>query len=206
MDYGHGNNCPGKCSPDKSFYEWRFTHDVGREITARLRDMGHHVVETWSHDYEPLSDPHRVCTSRQLRDALNYRWRQANLLCKRFGTRGTLLVSVHVNAAGGDGKWHDARGYQVMVGTKASAASKRLARLIYDEADAAGLRGNRAVPAAHCWTQQLAMCDYTLCPAVLTESLFYDNRDDLAILQSAAGREKIIAAHIGGITKYLKNL
>ena len=47
------------------------------------------------------------------------------------------------------------------------------------------------------------MCDRTLCPAVLTESLFYDNKGDLAILKSAEGKERIVQAHVDGIINYL---
>lgn len=90
-----------------------------------------------------------------------------------------------------------------MVGKKASANSKRLAKCIYDEAAKRDLQGNRAVPSGHYWPQSLAMCDRTACPAVLTESLFYDNKEDLAILKSPEGKERIVQAHVEGIIKYL---
>ena len=32
LDAGHGSDTPGKCSPDKSLYEWQFN----REIVAML--------------------------------------------------------------------------------------------------------------------------------------------------------------------------
>ncbi len=75
-----------------------------------------------------------------------------------------------------------------MVGLKAFVNSRRLAKCIYDEAANRNLQGNRYVPEGHYWPQSLAMCDRTLCPAVLTESLFYDNKGDLAILKSAEGK------------------
>ena len=93
-----------------------------------------------------------------------------------------------------------------MVGKKASANSKRLARLIYDEADKQGLRGNRSVPKERYWVQGLCMCDSTKCPAVLTESLFYDSKSDLAILKSAEGKAKLVRLHVEGIIKYVEGL
>ncbi len=203
LDYGHGSNCPGKCSPDKTFYEWRMTREYGMEIARRLRARGYIVHEIWAKDHEPLSTPGVTCNRTQLNAALNWRWKEVNKLCARYGASNCILISIHANAAGGDGKWHDATGFCSMVGKKASANSKRLAKCIYDEAAKRDLQGNRAVPSGHNWPQSLAMCDRTACPAVLTESLFYDNKEDLAILKSPEGKERIVQAHVEGIIKYL---
>lgn len=204
MDYGHGDNCHYKCSPDKSFYEWQFNREIGKEVARRLRVMGYNVIEIWTHDHEPLSTPGKMCNKTQLNAALNWRWKEVNKICSKYGTSNCIMISFHSNAAGADGKWHDARGFCSMVGKKSSANSKRLAKCIYDEAAKRGLQGNRYVPAGHYWEQKLAMCDSTLCPAVLTESLFYDNKDDLSILKSAEGKELIVQAHVDGIDKYIK--
>ncbi len=203
LDYGHGSNCPGKCSPDKTFYEWRMTREYGMEIARRLRARGYIVHEIWAKDHEPLSTPGVMCNKTQLNAALNWRWKEVNKLCARYGASNCILISIHANAAGGDGKWHDATGFCSMVGKKASANSKRLAKCIYDEAAKRDLQGNRAVPSGHYWPQSLAMCDRTACPAVLTESLFYDNKEDLDILKSPEGKERIVQAHVEGIIKYL---
>lgn len=206
LDYGHGCNCPGKSSPDGSFYEWQFTREVGKEIATRLRGMGYVVHETWTQDHEPLSDPNKSCAKKQLDVALNYRWKEVNRICAQFGASNCISISIHANAAGADGKWHDATGFCVMVGRKASIGSKKFARKIYDAADRRGLRGNRSVPPERYWTQGLAMCDRTNCPAVLTESLFYDNKTDLAVLKSAVGKRKIVDLHVEAIDKYVKSL
>lgn len=206
FDYGHGENCPGKYSPDGSFKEWRFSREVGKEIAQQFRAMGYNVHETWTEDHEPLSDPQKTCTKKQLDAALNYRWKEVNRLCSKYGASNCVSISIHANAAGGDGKWHDATGFCVMVGRNASLNSKKLARKIYDAADRRGLRGNRCVPPERYWTQALAMCERTNCPAVLTESLFYDNKGDLAILNSAQGKAKIVELHVEAIAKYVESL
>ena len=204
FDYGHGINCPGKHSPDKSFYEWKFNREIGMEVARRLRAQGYTVIEIWTKDHEPLSTPGVMCNKPQLNAALNWRWKEVNKICSKYGTKNCICVSFHANAAGGDGKWHDATGFCSMVGLKASANSKRLAKCIYDEAAKRGLQGNRYVPSNRCWPKSLAMCDRTACPAVLTESLFYDNQSDLAILKSPEGKERIIQAHVEGIINYIK--
>ena len=206
LDYGHGKNCPGKCSPDKTFYEWKFNRECGMEVARRLRAMGYTVCETWTEDHETLSDPNRKCTKRELNAALNWRAERVNEFCAKYGTKNCISVSIHSNAAGGDGQWHDATGFCVMVGRKASDNSKRLERFIYDEASKRRLKGNRCVPPSRYWVQGLCMCDHTNCPAVLVEALFYDNRSDLAILKSSEGREKIITSIVNGITQYGKTI
>ena len=44
---------------------------------------------------------------------------------------------------------------------------------------------------------------HTRCPAVLTENLFMDNRDDVAFLESAEGSQAIVNLHVEGIRRYL---
>ncbi len=46
----------------------------------------------------------------------------------------------------------------------------------------------------------------TLCPAVVTESFYMDNRSDLEFLQSRAGKQAVIDTHVEGITEYLETL
>lgn len=41
------------------------------------------------------------------------------------------------------------------------------------------------------------------CPAVLTENLFMDNREDVKFLLSARGKQAIIDLHVNGIVYYL---
>ena len=43
----------------------------------------------------------------------------------------------------------------------------------------------------------------TLCAAALTESLFYDNAEDLRFLESTLGRQAIIGLHVRGIISYV---
>ena len=49
----------------------------------------------------------------------------------------------------------------------------------------------------------LYILQHTKCPAVLTENLFQDNREDVDFLLSAAGKASIVELHVRGIAKYL---
>jgi N-acetylmuramoyl-L-alanine amidase len=47
------------------------------------------------------------------------------------------------------------------------------------------------------------MCRDTICPAVLTENLFQDNKEDVNFLLSEKGKQAIVDAHYNGIVKYI---
>ena len=64
LDYGHGCNCPGKCSPDKSFYEWKFTRDVGKEIAKRLHRSRDVDARPRAYD-RPQKDLHQETTRQR---------------------------------------------------------------------------------------------------------------------------------------------
>jgi N-acetylmuramoyl-L-alanine amidase len=45
----------------------------------------------------------------------------------------------------------------------------------------------------------------TSCPAVLTENMFQDNKDDISYLTSDLGKHEIIRTHVEGILWFLEN-
>lgn len=96
----------------------------------------------------------------------------------------------------------NARGWQVYVSPNASSNSKKLAKLLYQEAKKANLQGNRSVPKEEYWVSNLAMCRDTNCPAVLTENLFQDNKEDVEFLLS--NKQTIVDIHYNAIINYLK--
>lgn len=192
IDNGHAKTTAGKRSPDMSFYEWRFNREIAIPLVARLKELGY--------------DAERIVTEDDYDVLLRERCRRVNAWCKKLGTKNVIMVSVHANAAGSGGVWRDARGFSVFVAPNASDASKKLAQSLYAEADKRGLKGNRSVPKSHYWVKSLAMCRDTNCPAVLTENLFYDNREDLAILKSEEGKQMIVDLHVDGIVNYLNSL
>lgn len=187
IDNGHGMETKGKCSPDKTLYEWEWTREIASRIVAELRDLGYDARRLVTEDYDvPLKE----------------RVRRANAICSEKGREKVTLISVHVNAAGGDGKWHDARGFIPFVAQNAGEGSKRLAKLLYDEAVKRGLKGNRWMPKEGYQTKSLAMCRDTHCAAVLTENLFMDNREDCEMLKTEEVKHIITDMHVAAITKY----
>lgn len=189
IDNGHGENTPGKCSPDAALYEWSWTREIARCVVNSLRKQGY--------DAELLV---REDSDVSLRE----RVKRVNAVCAEEGSKNVLCVSIHCNAAGRDGRWYNASGWSVYVGKNASVASKTLARTLYDVADSLDMQGNRSVPKGRYWVQDLAICRDTLCPAVLTENMFMDNREDVKFLLSREGKQKCVDVHVDGIIRYLE--
>ena len=56
------------------------------------------------------------------------------------------------------------------------------------------------------WEENFYILRHSLCPAVLTENFFMDNKSDLEYLQSKAGKQAVVDTHIEGIIEYLDSL
>lgn len=188
LDNGHGSDTQGKCSPDKSLREFAWSREVVNAIDNALSSKGIEVKritpEVWD---VPLST----------------RCQRVNNYCKKYGTNNVLLVSVHINAAGSDGKWHDASGFSVWVAKQCSQWSKELAQLHYAEAEKRNLKGNRSVPSCKYWEANFYILRNTACPAILTENLFMDNKQECEFLKTAKAKEIIADLHVDAIMNYI---
>ncbi len=189
IDNGHGYNTAGKCSPDGRLREYKYTREIAAVLVERLKALGYDAELLTPETYDV---------------SLNIRVRRVNTVCRSVGAKNVLVVSIHNNAAGNKGQWLTAQGWSVHIGLNASKSSKQLASHLAKAAEAQGVKVRRPLAAQDYWPQNLAICRDTLCPAVLTENLFQDNREDVAFLLSDAGREAIVQLHIKGIINYIK--
>lgn len=193
IDNGHGDPplTGGKLSPDSRLREYVYCREIAQRVSRELALRGMDSM---------LLVPEK--TDTPLKD----RVRKVNAWARKLGARNVVLVSIHNNAAGSDGKWHTARGFSVFVSQNASVNSKRLARIFTEQATEARLMGNRWVPDEKYWVKSLAMTRDTLCPAVLTENLFQDNKEDVDFLLSEEGRRAIVSLHVNAIIQYIKEM
>ena len=190
IDNGHGANTPGKCSPDKQIREYSYAREIAFLLEQKLKENGIAAIRI-------VTEENDVPLSRRVS--------RVNTICREFGSQNCCVVSIHLDACPpNDGKWHNARGFSVRIAKNASSRSKKLARLLYEQAEALNLKGNRSVPPEKYWVQNLAICRDTNCAAVLTENLFQDNRDDVAFLLSKKGKDAIVQLHLNGIIKYIE--
>lgn len=194
IDNGHGANTPGKCSPNGRLREYAWSRECAKRLVAALKKKGYDA---------------ELITPEASDVKLQTRVSRVNNICKAVGARNCLLVSIHNNASGGDGKWHDACGWSVFVSKNASENSKKLARMLTVEAMKRELMGNRSVPIQKYWTwswtdKDIYILEKSACPAVLTENMFQDHKGDVDYLLSEEGMTELVDLHVDGITKYVE--
>jgi N-acetylmuramoyl-L-alanine amidase len=212
IDNGHGSDTPGKCSPDRMLKEYLKSREIARELVKALNGR--------------LTNVDAVLLVPEDRDiSLPERCRRANAYCDKYGKDNVLLVSIHCNAAGADGKWKSAGGWCVYTSPGKTKADD-LATEIWNAADkslkdykerfpllqAQGAYDRRQKPMRADWSDgdpdyeaRFYILVHTKCPAVLTESLFQDNKADCDFLLSEEGTNAIVELHADGIINYIKN-
>ena len=210
-DNGHGIDTAGKCSPDKSLREYQKARALVRDIVAKRKAMGYDA---------------RILVPEDKDISLTERCRRVNAICNQYGRENVILVSVHCNAAGGDGKWKTAGGWCVYT-SPGQTKSDVLATSIWNAAQeslnhykerfkvlqAQGAYDKRQTPIRADWADgdpdyeaRFAVLTGTKCAAVLTESLFQDNKADVDFLLSKEGHNAIVDLHVNGVENYIKSL
>ena len=191
----HLKSTPGKCSPDKRLKEYEYSRKVCKTIKSLLENTGYKV-------FIDIEDDDLKMSSSQ---ELSYRCNIVNSLQKKY--KNCIYVSIHVNAAGADGNWHTATGWEAYTSTGITSADK-LANCLYDSAKI-NLVGKKLRtdysdkdPDKE---SNFYVLKHTNCPAVLTENFFQDNKDDVDFLLSDEGFHKIVKTHVEGILKYIKD-
>lgn len=191
----HQKSILGKGSPDGKFREYKYSREICKAVSEILKDMGYQVFIDIEDDDLNLSQ------SKEL----SLRCRIVNELVKQY--KNCIYVSIHVNAAASDGKWHTGTGWEIYTSPGKTKADS-LAKCIYESAKNnltnVKLRtdfsdGDPDKEA------NLYVLNHTNCPAVLTENLFQDNKTDVDYLLSDEGIHSIIRLHVEGILKYIKD-
>ena len=192
IDNGHGENTPGKRSPDGLFREYKYVREIAEEIERELLSRGYDAERIVRETVDvPLSErSHRV-----------------NEICRKLGAANVILVSIHCNAAG-NGEWKNARGWAAYT-SKGNTKADILANFLYEAAEnnfpGKTIRKDFQDGDPD-WEENFHMLAKTKCPAVLTENFFMDNQKDVSYLLSLEGRTSIVRAHIEGIINYIKSV
>lgn len=185
IDNGHGVDTAGKRSPDGRLLEYAYARVIALRLEKELKARGYNAIRIVPEENDI---------------SLKERCRRAN----KYGSKDVLLVSIHCNAAGDGTSWLPARGWAVYVDPTASQESKRLATALANAAEDYGLNVRKETAGINYWVQSLYICKHTLCPAVLTENLFQDNKEDVDYLLSEKGKQTIVNLHVEGIIKYIE--
>lgn len=193
LDPGHGADTKGKRSPDGRLLEYRWNRDFTRRLAAALMRRGLDV-------YVTVDEENDI--------SLTERCNRANSLDGRLKNEGydTVFISVHVNAAGSDGRWRDARGCTSWVYTNAGQRAKLLGSIYGRNIIDMGLSGNRYIPDCGYFKADFTVLKKTVMPAVLIEHCFQDNKEDVDFLLSDKGVERLIKLHENSIFNYVNTL
>lgn len=84
IDNGHGENTPGKRSPDGKFREYAYAREIAKRIEGELKFLA--------------IDAERIVTETE-DISLEERVRRVNEICGRLGAENVVLVSIHCNAS-----------------------------------------------------------------------------------------------------------
>lgn len=184
IDNGHGKDTAGKRSPDGRLLEYAYAREIARRVEMELKARGIDAVRI---------------TPEENDVSLGERCRRAN----KYGEQDVILVSIHCNAAG-NGSWMSARGWEAWTSVGNTKADK-LATCLYEAAGKAGFKLRKDETDGDPDKEgHLYILKHTVCPAVLTENLFQDNKEDVDYLLSEEGKQAIVALHVEGITKYIE--
>lgn len=186
IDNGHGSNTPGKRSPDGRLREYAYTREIASRLEMELRKNG--------------IDAERI-VKEEIDVPLAERCRRAN----EYKASEAILVSIHCNAAGNGSDWMSARGWEAWTSVGKTKADK-LATCLYEDAEHClpGMKIRKDMTDGDPDKESgFYILKHTKCPAVLTENLFQDNREDVEFLLSEEGKRAIVSLHVWGIMKYL---
>lgn len=194
LDNGHAASTPGKRSPKEEgteqFFEYEFNRDVVRRIAEKLKEIGI--------KYEILVPEVENDISLSSRAA------RANKFCSEYGTNNCIFISVHANAAGNGSSWMNAKGWCCYT-SKGETVSDPYAELFMREAEKVLVPLGRTIrkysQKKYSWEDNFTVLVKTHCPAILTENLFYDNKDEVEFLKSDEGRDAIAQIHVNTILK-----
>jgi len=176
LDPGHGQDTPGKRSPNGLLREYEFNGDVAARARAILSRAGVEAIltrpATLTARDVPLAD--RVALANR--------------------KNAKLFVSIHANAHGNGREWTSARGYEVYIYAP-GGVREDLARRLVKWAKNLLVPLDPNFPIRGIKTANFYVLRYTRMPAVLIEHAFMTNEQDYNLLRSDAFRQKA-AEHI----------
>lgn len=194
LDNGHGNNTPGKRSPDGVLREYAYTREIARLIKEKLESEHGIEIILLVPEEEDIS--------------LGERCRRANQIYTKQAKCDAILISIHLNACTDGSCWGKGVGFEAYTYYGVSK-SDILAECLYEAAE-------KYLPGKIMRTDLsdgdkdkesgFYILKHTIMPAVLTENLFMDNKKEYEFLLSPEGKEAIVNLHVQGILDYISKI
>lgn len=169
LDPAHGEDVPGKRSPDGVHREYRWSRERVRELKVILEAMGYEVYKTTDSENEPgLS-------------------KRKNFASSLKSDKPKLLLSLHNNAAGNGSAWMNVRGIAVYTSkgvTKSDVCADFIIEQFKKDFPEFKIRMYRAVNLEKDFEENFTVLMGNGYMGVLIEWLFQDNKEDVKELQS----------------------
>lgn len=200
LDAGHGGiidgeyQTSGKRSPQWEDGSQYFEGEGNRDIRKRLSRMmdEHGLAYHW-------------CNAGQEDVDLDDRVAITNSICRAYGTKNCILISIHSNGF----KKPEAEGWEIFT-TRGTTESDKVATIIFEEAERAFPRRKFRKDTKDGDPDKEAnfyIIAHSNCKAVLTENFFHTNpKECKEILLTEEGREKIARFHFNAIMRMEQEL
>lgn len=171
LDPAHGEEVPGKGSPDGIHKEYRWSRDICNILKPRLSGLGFKVEIT-----NPTEKEIGLSRRKEFATKVNSKPNETKF-----------LVSLHNNAAGMGNDWANARGFEIYT-SKGNTKSDEFAGVILN---------NLSKDFPDYKNRGLKESNFTVLmgsgySAVLIEWLFQDNKEDVALLKDCDINHKFI--------------
>lgn len=194
VDNGHGVNTAGKRSPDGKLVEAVYTRDIASKVVSELRRLGYEaeLLTPEAYDVSLLERVHRV-----------------NVKCQSRGRNNVLCVSIHCNAAGVGSEWMKATGWEIWTSegrTDSDVLADHFVQMAKRHFEGMVIREWKKEDGERDKEKNFTLLKSTLCPAVLTENFFMDNKKDVKYLLSKEGMSAVVRCHVDAIVSYLGSI
>lgn len=201
---GHTKYTPGKHSPDKSLYEWKYNRIILKMVEEELDKLG---IQHWnSHPEDGWVDSSHQNDSKDL--ILRVQRINSKYTSVKKERKTAIMLSIHVNAAGNGVVWKNATGWSAWT-TRGQNNSDKLANCLYDAAEEIltplkkKIRTDKS-DGDRDYESNFYVIKNSNCISVLTENFFMDSKQDCEWLLSDEGKKAVTAIHVEGIKKYIE--
>lgn len=201
---GHTKYTPGKHSPDKSLYEWKYNRIILKMVEEELDKLG---IQHWnSHPEDGWVDSSHQNDSKDL--ILRVQRINSKYTSVKKEGKTAIMLSIHVNAAGNGVVWKNATGWSAWT-TRGQNNSDKLANCLYDAAEEIltplkkKIRTDKS-DGDRDYESNFYVIKNSNCVCTLTENFFMDSKQDCEWLLSDEGKKAVTAIHVEGIKKYIE--
>lgn len=192
LDCGHAKETKGKRSPDSKFFEYQYNREIGKRVADELGRLGIKYYFTY-----PLDKEYDL--------GLSKRAEQANAWARGVGAKNCLLISIHSNAAGNGSSWSKATGWECYT-TKGNTNSDKYATIFYEEAEKVCSKYGKKVrkdmsDGDSDKEENFTVIYKTICPSILIEEFFYDNKEEMEWMMSENGMSACVEIIVNSIKR-----